>query len=128
MNFAHIQSLKALLETPQHIVLVPHKNPDGDAIGSTLALMHYLKQEGHDVALISPNGFPDFLKWMPGADEIVIFEQDRQASQEILKTATLVFTLDFNSLDRTGSMQTALEACEASFVMIAGAGAGAWDV
>ena len=118
MNFAHIQSLKELLNRPQRIVLVPHKNPDGDAIGSTLALWHLFRELRQEVTLISPNDFPEFLKWMPGSQEIVIFEKQREEALKRIDEAALVFTLDFNALDRCGLMQEPLQHASADFVMI----------
>jgi hypothetical protein len=65
-----------------------------------------------------PNDFPDFLKWLPGCDEIVIHDKDTEASAALLDTAEVIFTLDFNSLDRTGDLQSYLEKATAQFVMI----------
>ncbi|TYA86974.1 DHH family phosphoesterase, partial [Seonamhaeicola marinus] len=62
----YIPNIKQLLATPKKIVIVPHKNPDGDAIGSTLGLFHYLKKYNHNVSVITPNDYPNFLKWIPG--------------------------------------------------------------
>ncbi|MEJ2163058.1 MAG: bifunctional oligoribonuclease/PAP phosphatase NrnA [Robiginitalea sp.] len=118
MNFADIQSLKDLLQTKQHIVLVPHKNPDGDAIGSTLALLFLFKKHGHEVCVIAPNDFPNFLKWLPGAADVVIYERQKNVAGDLINKSTLIFTLDFNSLDRSGAMQVPLNNAAATFVMI----------
>ena len=75
-----INSIKALLSTPQAIVIIPHKNPDGDAIGSTLGLFHYLKSYGHQVTVIAPNDYPDFLKWMPEESTILKYESQQAES------------------------------------------------
>ena len=63
MNIYEIESTKLLLEKRLKISIIPHKNPDGDAIGSCLGLYHYLKLHDHDVSVVSPNDFPDYLKW-----------------------------------------------------------------
>ncbi|MCL5246084.1 bifunctional oligoribonuclease/PAP phosphatase NrnA [Cellulophaga sp. 20_2_10] len=118
MNKEDIKATKSLLSTPQKIVIIPHKNPDGDAIGSTLGLWHYLKNIGQDVIVIAPNNFPKFLKWMPGQEEIVIFEDDKERAQKYITDASLIFTLDFNHLSRVGFMQESLEAAEGTFIMI----------
>jgi phosphoesterase RecJ-like protein len=97
---------------------VPHKNPDGDAIGSTLALYHYLKEIGLEAIIISPNDYPKFLKWMPGSETIVNFEWDMTTARTLLQEATLIFTLDFNHLSRVDKMQPYLEEASATFVMI----------
>ncbi len=118
MNLEDINKVKALLSTPQKIVIIPHKNPDGDAIGSTLGLWHYLKNEGHDATVISPNDSPKFLKWMPGVAEILNFEKENIQAKKALNEATLIFTLDFNDFGRVGQMQPFLENAKADFIMI----------
>ena len=118
MNFEDIQAVKKLLSTPQKIVIIPHKNPDGDAIGSTLALWHYLKNSGQDVTIISPNDYPKFLKWMPGNEHILNFEKENTQSKDKIAAATLIFTLDFNHLGRIGQMESGISESKATFVMI----------
>jgi phosphoesterase RecJ-like protein len=118
MNSEASRSLKDRLKNKCRIVLVPHKNPDGDAIGACLGLYHFLKQFGHEVSLVSPNDFPGFLKWMPGSESFVIFERDKSRSKGLLEEADLVFTLDFNTLDRSGPMEEHLMALSGTFVMI----------
>ncbi len=113
-----IESLKELLSTSKKIVIVPHKNPDGDAIGSTLALNHYLKGFGHNTIIITPNDYPDFLKWMPGEESILVYESNKENAETLISQAELIFTLDFNALNRTGSMELPLQNSEAIKVMI----------
>ena len=105
MTNIDIKEIKHLLETPKGIVVVPHKNPDGDAIGSSLGLYHYLKSKGHDVVVIAPNDYPEFLKWIPGEDTIIKHESDTVKANTLIENAELIFTLDFNALNRTGSME-----------------------
>ncbi len=118
MNFEDINAVKELLSQPQKIVIIPHKNPDGDAIGSTLGLWFYFQSIGQEAHVIVPNDFPKFLKWMPGQAEILNFERHNTQAKEKLQEATLVFTLDFNHLGRTGQMEPFLEALQTPFVMI----------
>lgn len=118
MTNKDIIEIKQLLETPKRIVIVPHKNPDGDAIGSTLGLYHYLKAKKHEVVVIAPNDYPDFLKWIPGEKTIIQYESDVIKSQSHIKNAELIFTLDFNALNRTGSMEPALVKAEAIKILI----------
>ncbi len=118
MNKETTQVVKKLLASSQKIVIVGHKNPDGDAVGSCLGLSFFLKSLGHNATVIMPNDFPDFLKWMPGCEDIVIFEKEVKKSTEIFEGANLVFTLDFNSLNRVGDLKHVLEKISAKFVMI----------
>lgn len=118
MNSDLVGPLKALLKTGKRIVLVPHKNPDGDAIGSCLGLQRFLEARHHTTHLISPNDFPEFLKWMPGAESVINFEKNRNEAEKIIGSADLVFTLDFNALNRTGAMQEVLEKTTCPFVMV----------
>ncbi|MDP5077351.1 MAG: bifunctional oligoribonuclease/PAP phosphatase NrnA [Nonlabens sp.] len=118
MNSKQIASLKALLDTPQKIVIVPHKGPDGDAIGSTTGLYGYLKNAGHDATIIAPNDFPQFLKWMDFTEDILIYDKNVDAANNIIKDAQLIFILDHNSFKRAGEMESVLAASDATFVMI----------
>ncbi len=118
MNLEDINATKALLSLPKNIIIVPHKNPDGDAIGSTLGLWHYLKIKGHNATIISPNDYPKFLKWMPGHEFIINFEKDAELAKKLIKEADLIFTLDFNHLGRVGQMEPLLTESSATFVMI----------
>ena len=114
----YILEITAELSKANNIVIVPHKGPDGDAMGSTLALMHFLNNKGHNASVIAPNEYPNFLKWLPGNDEVIIYEENKKRADEIIEKAEIIFTLDFNDLSRCGNMQYALEASEATFIMI----------
>ena len=118
MKIQDIQEVQLLLSTPKKIAIIPHRGPDGDAMGSTLALYHFLLKNNHDAVVISPNEFPDFLAWMPGAEAIKIFEKDKQNCTKILDQAELIFTLDFNALHRTGEMEQVLAKLAEPFIMI----------
>lgn len=118
MNFEDIQAVKNLLSEPQKIVIVPHKNPDGDAVGSTLALWHYLKYRGQEATVVVPNDYPKFLKWMSGNDQILNFERENSQAKSRIEAATLIFTLDFNHLGRIGQMEEPFRKLTVPFVMI----------
>lgn len=96
-----IESLGKLLSTPQNIVVTTHYKPDGDAMGSSLALYNYLKSKGHHVTVITPSDYPDFLYWMPGNEEVVNFEHNYGKAKQITSEASLIFCLDFNTASRT---------------------------
>lgn len=97
-----LQELKNILSTPKRISIVSHRNPDGDAMGSSLGLLHTLKQLNHEVTFVSPNEFPEFLGWLPKANEVITFERDTEIAKKALTEAELIFTLDFNAFHRTG--------------------------
>lgn len=118
MNIAHIATVKSILSRPQNIVLIPHVNPDGDALGACLGLYEFLKGKKQQVSVITPNAFPKFLQWMPQNEEILNFEQDHREAQKQLDAATVIFTLDFNDLSRTGQMETVLRKKQVDFIMI----------
>lgn len=113
-----ILEITAELSKAKNIVIIPHKGPDGDAMGSTLGLMHFLRDKGHKVNVISPNEYPKFLKWLPGNEEVVIYEKNKTRTEELIKEAEIVFALDFNHLSRVGDMQEILTASDAVFIMI----------
>ena len=96
----NLDELIELLKMPRDIVIVSHRNPDGDAIGSSLALFHYLKQYGHALKVMVPSEYPDAFAWMPDVNDIIIFDNDPEDAERYVKNAELIFCLDFNSLDR----------------------------
>ncbi|MDB2462513.1 bifunctional oligoribonuclease/PAP phosphatase NrnA [Algibacter sp.] len=118
MNKQDITSLKTLLSTAKKIVVVPHKNPDGDAVGSTLGLYHYLKKSNHQINVITPNDYPHFLKWIPGNDTILKHDTQKEACEDLINDADIIFTLDFNAFHRTGNMETVLTNSKALKIMI----------
>ncbi len=119
MNKEDIENLKTLLDSPKKIAITMHRNPDGDAMGSTLGLYHFLKQKGHDATVVSPNEFPDFLEWLPATNNVIIFERENDKAVTILEEADIIFTLDFNAFGRTGEqMQKVLEKLDTTYIMI----------
>ena len=118
MNEQDIRSIKQLLSTKKKIVIVPHKNPDGDAIGSTLGLYHYLIKGNHQVNVLVPNDYPTFLKWIPGNDIILKHDSQTKECNTLIEVADIIFTLDFNAFHRTGSMETVLAKSNALKIMI----------
>ncbi|WP_430613794.1 DHH family phosphoesterase [Flavobacterium sp. JP2137] len=119
MNQSDIKEVKALISSTKKISIIPHRNPDGDAMGSTLGLYHVLKQLGHDVQVVSPNAFPDFLAWMPGSDQVIVFEENKKKATECLQQSDIIFTLDFNVLSRTGDAMTpVLESLTPIYIMV----------
>lgn len=118
MTKQDISEIKELLSTPKSIVIVPHKNPDGDAIGASLGLYLYVLQYDHKVSVIAPNDYPDFLKWMPKEDTIIKYESQRESSKKLIENADIIFTLDFNALHRTGEMEVPLQNSKAVHIMI----------
>ncbi|WP_452599852.1 DHH family phosphoesterase, partial [Pontimicrobium sp. MEBiC01747] len=118
MNSQDILEIKELLASPKKIVVIPHKNPDGDAIGSTLGLLHYLLMLNHKAVVIAPNDFPDFLKWIPKQDTILKYETQQTECDELINDADIMFTLDFNAFHRTGNMETVLTNSNAIKIMI----------
>jgi phosphoesterase RecJ-like protein len=100
------------------ILLLTHTNPDGDAIGSILAMYHYLVMRGFKTYAVTPNNFPDFLKWLPGNDEIIKFSQEKERVQEIMNQAEMIFNLDFNEPERLGNLGDILVKADALKVLI----------
>ena len=119
MQVHEIEAIKIQLATPKKITIIPHRNPDGDAMGSTLGLYHILKQLQHNVVVIAPNEFPDFLAWLPESKDVLIFERSFDTCKTILEQSDIIFTLDFNALHRTGDqMENVLKTFTATSIMI----------
>ena len=100
----NITELKSILARPRDILITSHRNPDGDAIGSSLGLKLFLEQEGHTVKVVVPSDFPHFLNWMPGASEVLIYDNDPEEIGKLMERMGMVFYLDFNSLERIDKM------------------------
>ena len=114
----NFETLKSLLSSPKRIVITAHANPDGDALGSSLGLYHYLKQLGHRITVIMPTEIPDFLSWMKDYDQVLVYENTRLFSSNIVKEAEIIFSLDYNSLSRTELMRSVLKESTTFKVMI----------
>lgn len=109
---------KVLSENVRDIVIIPHVNPDGDAVGSSLGLWRVLKNAGYGPTVISPTDYPAFLKWVSGTSEVKVYEHEPDVSQQILKKADLVFLLDFNAPDRAGKLGPLIEKVTSPIVLI----------
>lgn len=99
---AELLEINTLLTPENKIVILTHYNPDGDAIGSSLGLKHYLKAKGIYAEVIVPNDFPKFLKWMPESKKVIIAEYKRKLAADMIAAADVIFCLDFNSPSRIG--------------------------
>ena len=117
MKVNEIDKIKSLLSKKKDIVIIPHKNPDGDAIGASTGLKNYFDNFNHNVKIISPNKFPDFLSWMDPDNQIKIFSEDKSCIQKIIN-ADIIFTLDFNNLVRISSIKEQVEKSNAIIIMI----------
>jgi len=114
----NIQKAKKLIDKYDKIIIVTHTSPDGDALGSSLGLYHFLTEYGKQVNIVVPNEFPDFLKWMPEAGAIVIAEKDFSMATELLDAAELIFFLDFNLLKRVEQLESLVKKSSAKKILI----------
>lgn len=113
-----LSEIIGLLKEPKSIVITAHRSPDGDAVGSSLGLYHFLLDMGHDVAIVLPDGYPHFLHWMPGHSSVVIAEDNDRYANELIFNAQLLFCLDYNHLSRVGVLQKLIADSSAVKVMI----------
>lgn len=111
-------ALDEVIKTPGKFTVISHVNPDGDAIGSSLALSQFLQKFGHSVEVIVPNDFPDFLAWMPGASSIHIYDKDSEQCDRILTSSNALFILDFNHPSRSGMAKNTLEQLNIDKILI----------
>ena len=107
-----------LISDANTVLVVCHKSPDGDAIGSSLGWAEFMRLRGKDVTMIVPDQYPDFLKWLPNTDKIVRYDKHTDKCDMLFKIADLVFCLDFNTLSRVDEMQHALVNSPAKKVLI----------
>lgn len=113
MNFELIN-----FELTNNVVICTHVNPDGDAIGSSLALKHYLEGKGKQATVVVPNIFPDFLKWLPGADSILIYTKQQEQVKAVVDAADLVIVCDLNQPNRLAGLEETIMANKAPRILI----------
>jgi phosphoesterase RecJ-like protein len=113
-----IEQFYPILNQPFKAVITAHQKPDGDAMGSTLGLYHFLKQLGHEVTVISPTNWAQFLDWMPGVEQVIDFEANKNEASEIVAAADYVFCLDFNILHRTKHLEPIIRDSKALKILI----------
>ena len=119
LNEQEAAILQELIADASNIVIVCHKSPDGDALGSSLGWAEYLRVcHGKDPVTLVPDAFPDYLLWLPNSEKLIRYDKNPERGDLLLKTADLVFCLDFNESSRTELMQATLDGCEARKVMI----------
>ena len=100
-----IESLKRLLAEPCKVVIVGHTNPDGDAIGSSLALAEVLRRRGHSVLCSVPNNFPYYLRWIPSSEELIIYRNDEEHRVDsAVAEADVIICADMNALTRADEL------------------------
>jgi phosphoesterase RecJ-like protein len=114
----NIEEIKKEIDRASYIVITTHKSPDGDAIGSSLGLYHYLKNKGKEVVVIVPDAFPDFLKWMPLSSDIVYFDKDKEIAEKHIGMSDLIFSLDYNALSRIGELGEVIGESKANKIVI----------
>lgn len=116
---AEYSELKSRIEHAANIIITSHYNPDGDAVGSSMALYHVLKQIHENVTVVLPNRYPDFLKWIAASDQAVIFDQNpEEEMRKLFSKSSLIFCLDYNGLSRVNKMEELLREATATKVLI----------
>ena len=112
------EMLREELAKPKQIVITTHHKPDGDALGSSLAVYHWLKAKGHTVYVIVPSDFPPFLDWMPGRQDVIIYTANKTESDARIAKADIICCLDFNGLPRIQAMAPSVKNASAVKIMI----------
>ncbi len=115
---AKIDRFARWMEQADKVVVVSHVGPDGDAIGSSLGLSHFLQTQGKTVHVIVPNAFPDFLSWMPGSKDVLLYDRYKEFADELIADAELICCLDFNTLQRVDNMAETIRTARGKKVLI----------
>ena len=113
-----IRALKNTMSGIQQAVIVVHKSPDGDAVGSAVGMRELLKSISIDSEIVVPDAFPDFLNWLPEIEQVINAEKQAEKAQEAIVKAPLLMVLDFNAPHRAGELAEAIKAAEGEIVMI----------
>lgn len=118
INSDAVEAVRRVLDKGKRFVVLAHKNPDGDAVGSSLALCHYISGLGKEAAVVLPNAFPEFLAWLPGAGNVLFYDSNSCQASAAVKDADAVFCLDFNSLSRVGDLSAVVAEAAATRVLV----------
>ena len=113
-----LKEFRKLLDDCTKVVISAHVGPDGDAIGSALGLANYLRRKGKQVTVAMPNIFPDFLKWMPGADSILIYTRQQEQAKAAIEQADLIIICDLNQPSRLNGLEEHVMASQAPRILI----------
>ena len=113
-----IEKLKEVLSKPKKIVITTHRGPDGDAMGSSLGLYHFLSKINHDVNVITPNDYASFLHWLPGNDKVIEYESSKEESESLVNNADVIFMLDFNHIYRIDGLAKNVDESNAYKILI----------
>lgn len=118
MTTDQLAQMDQLISTAQSVLVVCHKSPDGDAIGSSLGMAEYLRLRGKDVTVVVPDQYPDFLHWLPNSEKIVRYDKHPDKCDMLFKIADLIVCLDFNTPSRVEDMEPALVSSPARKILI----------
>ena len=117
MNDNILKSVTKLFSEKRNIIFIPHSSPDADALGSCLALYHFFKSK-NEVNIISPNEYTEILNFLPGSENILNYERDKENCENIINNGNVIFTLDFNSLGRARNLSSLISKSSATTIMI----------
>lgn len=113
-----IAIVRNALASPQHVAILSHRNPDGDAIGSSLALRRYLETKGHTVSVVLPSDWPPVYALLSGVHDILVLDREREAAMQAVRDAGVIFLLDLNTIDRVDDLGTVVTASAAPVFLI----------
>ncbi len=115
----NLEAFRELMSSPRNVVITTHPKPDADALGSSLGLAGYLKKKNHRVQVITPTDYPKFLHWMPGNEEVMVFNEGNESrSAQMISKADVIFCLDFSALSRIENLGGMIKAAKATKVLI----------
>ena len=117
MNDNILKSVTKLFSEKRNIILIPHSSPDADALGSCLALYHFFKSK-NEVNIISPNEYTEILNFLPGSENVLNYERDKEKCENMIDKGDVIFTLDFNSLGRARNLSSLISKSSATTIMI----------
>jgi phosphoesterase RecJ-like protein len=118
LQTSELAGIIQLLGTPRRVLVTTHTNPDGDAIGASLAMYGYLKKKGHDVSVMIPDPDPAFLHWMPFHSSVLVYQDQEEQCHVAIDKAEIIFSLDYNGLGRLGKAEQPVRNAHAIKILI----------
>jgi phosphoesterase RecJ-like protein len=117
-EYEEILPVIRLFEYPKKIIITTHFKPDGDAMGSSLAMYNYLIAKGHDATVITPSDYPEFLFWLPGNDKVIEYPKNKELAAKLFSEADIIICLDFNQPNRTETLEEVITTSKAKKILI----------
>lgn len=121
INSRNIDRFEKLVSQARRIAIVTHMKPDGDAMGSSIALYHFLKSQGKDPRIVLNDPYPAYLSFLVSediAENLFTYDAAPDRSEQAISGSDLLICLDFNAFHRTDKLEVPLSEATGRKILI----------